>query len=423
MRSDFADEIAKKCLAHYQNLPKKGKPVPDKEWTLLSSVVTSLDRKLSVVAMATGTKCLGRSGMSPRGDLVNDSHAEVLARRCFLRYLYDQISKFKQTGDSDIITGLDDQHRYEINSKVEFHFYTSHVPCGDAAIIPKEETCKGKRKLESNEEVTTKRKRMDAVQPNKTECSRDIGPLDAGDSEKKGVEDDIMETLDHCVGEVIGDVYRTGAKCVTGQDSRLPGALYHTVGAVRTKPGRGDPTLSVSCSDKMARWVACGLQGALLSLLLSRPVLLSSVVIGSGGPYSQDVLQRAIITRTGTSHSPHLLHSSVIFPHSRYNNPTSRPCPSSILWALVPHKPLEVCVEGRRQGVTKKCRDNGRLMVCKMELLRSFLEVSGDRFQRMAYRDIKASADQYRINWTQTRSRLGAWTTKPYHLEHFNINE
>uniref|UniRef100_A0A1B6IU95 tRNA-specific adenosine deaminase 1 n=1 Tax=Homalodisca liturata TaxID=320908 RepID=A0A1B6IU95_9HEMI len=174
MRSDFADEIAKKCLAHYQNLPKKGKPVPDKEWTLLSSVVTSLDRKLSVVAMATGTKCLGRSGMSPRGDLVNDSHAEVLARRCFLRYLYDQISKFKQTGDSDIITGLDDQHRYEINSKVEFHFYTSHVPCGDAAIIPKEETCKGKRKLESNEEVTTKRKRMDAVQPNKTECSRDI---------------------------------------------------------------------------------------------------------------------------------------------------------------------------------------------------------------------------------------------------------
>lgn len=25
-------------------------------------------------------------------------------------------------------------------------------------------------------------------------------------------------------------------------------------------PGRGDPTLSVSCSDKLARWVACGLQ-------------------------------------------------------------------------------------------------------------------------------------------------------------------
>ena len=45
------------------------------------------------------------------------------------------------------------------------------------------------------------------------------------------------------------------------QDLKLPGTEYHTsLGAVRTKPGRGDPTRSLSCSDKMLKWRALGMQ-------------------------------------------------------------------------------------------------------------------------------------------------------------------
>ena len=45
------------------------------------------------------------------------------------------------------------------------------------------------------------------------------------------------------------------------QDLKLPGRDYHTsLGAVRTKPGRGDPTRSLSCSDKLLKWRALGLQ-------------------------------------------------------------------------------------------------------------------------------------------------------------------
>lgn len=75
--SKFADEVAQLCLAKYNTLPKKGKPVVGEEWTLLSALVSELEGKFSVVAMATGTKCVGQNQMSAKGDLVNDSHAEV----------------------------------------------------------------------------------------------------------------------------------------------------------------------------------------------------------------------------------------------------------------------------------------------------------------------------------------------------------
>lgn len=38
------------------------------------------------------------------------------------------------------------------------------------------------------------------------------------------------------------------------------GGSDDVLGALRRKPGRGEPTTSLSCSDKMARWGMLGLQ-------------------------------------------------------------------------------------------------------------------------------------------------------------------
>ena len=68
---------------------------------------------------------------------------------------------------------------------------------------------------------------------------------------------------------------KTSGQAVRGRDG------YENFGAIRTKPGRADsvPSISMSCSDKIASWSVLGLQGALLSELFE-PVYLSGMVIG-----------------------------------------------------------------------------------------------------------------------------------------------
>lgn len=221
----LADNVARLCMEKYDSLKEAGKPNA-REWTVLSGIVVkNADGSLSLVALATGTKCLGdskliESSREEAGSRLSDSHAEVLARRAFIRYLYEQID-LTLSGSQSAIFSQNDENKIELNSRVSFHFFSSQTPCGDCSIFPK---------LETND---------DSLSPCKIRrVDEDTnGHLIVPESNYK-------------------DVYRTGAKCVKGekvQDSHLPGADYHTVGPLRIKPGRGDPTSSLSCSDKMAK--------------------------------------------------------------------------------------------------------------------------------------------------------------------------
>lgn len=137
-----ADEIAKLCFERFQQLPRRGKPEPGREWTLLAAVVKitrcadsdTVERE--VVSLGTGTKCIGRTAMSPKGEILNDSHAEVIARRGCIRYLIQELHRAVSGGDSSVFCQADQRGKWRVQPGISFLFFTSHTPCGDAAIIP-----------------------------------------------------------------------------------------------------------------------------------------------------------------------------------------------------------------------------------------------------------------------------------------------
>lgn len=147
--------------------------------------------------------------MSLKGDILNDSHAEIVCRRAFLKYIYDHINFVS----NKIFTFVKSTSKYCLNDSIRFHFFTTHVPCGDASIFPKQDF------NEFGDIIET-----DLSSSLNDNLKR---PAD-GDTNNKNKQTKV-------------DIYRTGAKCLpeeTKKDLHLNGPEFHTTGAVRTKPGK-----------------------------------------------------------------------------------------------------------------------------------------------------------------------------------------
>ncbi|XP_067091503.1 tRNA-specific adenosine deaminase 1 [Osmerus mordax] len=415
------DEIALLCYDHFNALPKRGKPDPGREWTLLAAVVKVTvspchsTAKKEVVSLGTGTKCIGRSAMRSEGDVLNDSHAEVIARRGCVRYLTEQLRRAACGEGSSVFTHAG-EGSWRLLPGVSFLFFTSHTPCGDASIIPmmtdsQSQPCPPittddpsnvtnhvseggalKRRNEEQGERTKKLPRLEVEAVDKVESG--VGCADSEQREQRDVSM-VNQLPQPASGEApVGpDIHRTGAKCVPGgpADPLQPGAGYHLTGGLRVKPGRGEPTLSLSCSDKLARWAVLGFQGALLTHYLQGALYFSAVVVGSC-PYSSEAMHRALVTRcsmvTGLPEGfsfqpPELQQSSLEFPHSQALTKSSHlatqghisPCGAAISWCLVQDQPLDVTANGYKHGVTKKALGTikARSLISKVELFHSFL--------------------------------------------------
>ncbi|XP_060041125.1 tRNA-specific adenosine deaminase 1 isoform X3 [Erinaceus europaeus] len=487
-----ADEIAQLCYKHYETqLSKQGKPEPNREWTLLAAVVKvqsttnqacnkSVQVTKEVVSMGTGTKCIGLSKMRKTGDVLNDSHAEIIARRSFQRYLLHQLYLAAVLKENSVFVPGIEERLWKLRPDLSFVFFSSHTPCGDASIIPmlefEDQPCcpisrdwannqlietsdnlkvpEDKRKCEDLDSLVNKKIRLEPRSParelaNGTAHCQNLGAQEFGPVPQSIINSDTRMAPG---GAKVVDVHRTGAKCVPGEagDSGKPGAAYHQVGLLRVKPGRGDRTCSMSCSDKLARWNVLGCQGALLMHFLEEPIYLSAVVIGKC-PYSQEAMQRALIGR----HAPNCIsltfrcqnvsalpkgfgvqqikiqQSDLLFEQSRCavqakrvnNSARLVPCGAAISWSAVPEQPLDVTANGFPQGMTKKGIRNLQIRsrISKVELFRSFQNllnsISEDRWpdslriQKLkTYQEYKESASDYQEAWSTLRKQaFGSW--------------
>lgn len=196
-----------------------------------------LSGEMKVVSMGSGTRCITGDHMSLEGLVVNDSHAEVIARRSLMRFFYKQLFAYHQVSADDVDTiFVQDQNSnpgvLRVKENLKFHLYISTAPCGDGA-----------------------------------QFSR-------GDDENRDppVEDGHTPTMQ---GKLQG-LLRTKMEGGEGTIPIGPDVMPLTWDGIL----HGGRLRTMSCSDKVGRWNVLGLQGSLLSLFMT-PVYMASLTLGS----------------------------------------------------------------------------------------------------------------------------------------------
>lgn len=130
------DEIADLCISTYLGLPKSFHPAPRSngvpQYSILAGLVLSKAGCLKCITVATGSKCLPESKLRVDGQSLHDSHAEVLARRGLVRWMYEEIMRYTKQG-SDWIeqydTGKSEGQRFRLKETVKVYMYISTLPC------------------------------------------------------------------------------------------------------------------------------------------------------------------------------------------------------------------------------------------------------------------------------------------------------
>ncbi len=87
-----------------------------------------------VICVTSGSKCISGGNLSIEGETLNDCHAEILARRCLVEFLYDQLQTYKFSPPKSIFEA-GASGRLKLKKDILFHLYISSSPCGDARIF------------------------------------------------------------------------------------------------------------------------------------------------------------------------------------------------------------------------------------------------------------------------------------------------
>jgi tRNA-specific adenosine deaminase 1 len=250
-----ADDVMMAVKKAWDSLGSNGKP-NNGEYTVLAAFVacitTESSEELHVLSLGTGTKCAGKSILEEDkiGCILCDSHAEVIAKRGLQKYLIDCMINLvnKPCNGNDNYNAItfasnDNVSIFKLKDSWKIIFFISENPCGDASIFEHKD----------------------------------------------------------------GNNNFTGAKLINNNESLLwTRENTQELGLLRFKSGRSDipdkyKTTSLSCSDKISRWLFLGVQGSFLSLLISS-VQISKVVVAfdilsASAIIQYTALKRAIIDR------------------------------------------------------------------------------------------------------------------------------
>lgn len=339
--------------------------------------------RLCIVSLGAGSKAIDGRSLSDQGDRVHDCHAEVLARRGMLRFLYAQLEKIKNgCQHQSIFVKYEDSEVYTIQDEVSFHLFISKPPCGDASVFGQHE-----------------------FHPNR--LNRGIARATPSNGE--------------------GAVY-------IPEDDKTFG--HFKLGARLHK---------MCCSAKIARWNVIGIQGALLSLYIE-PVYLSSITIGSdfnAGHMRRAVYTR--ISKINDLPSCYQVKNPSLYEVQHSDNRKDKAHKMSLNWCLQHPKPssasreLIECLEGTSFL-------GGASQLAKRELFKCFISlwdrlasralkrettrmIGGADVSHYPYDKVKALAQGYQ--WSKwkvaehfSKQPYGSrWLKMPREVDQFSLRE
>ncbi|KAJ8354825.1 hypothetical protein SKAU_G00223920 [Synaphobranchus kaupii] len=352
---------------------------------LATIVMRKGDSLGTVVSLGTGNRCVKGEELSLKGDTVNDCHAEIISRRCFIRFLYSELMKQNAGAEESIFEPAGDG-KLRIKPDVTFHLYISTAPCGDGALFDK--SCSEAAEAGSVHHPLFENAKQGKLRT-KVENGEGTIPVESSD---------IVPTWD---------------------------GIQH-----------GERLRTMSCSDKILRWNVLGLQGALLSHFL-HPVYLRSITLGY--LYSHGHLTRAVCCRMArdgddfrsnlppnfTLNHPEVGRVSV-YDSTRHTGKTKE---SSVNWSQADLLSVEV-LDG-----TKGTTDSPRLDVSRVSksnmfrLFKALCQQTGrtDLLAQPSYAHAKIAAvafQQAKVQFFQALSAhgYGSWIGKPLEEKSFETS-
>lgn len=220
-------------------------------WSVYAAVF-SYDTKAceyELLSTGSGIKCLPDEILTVhlQDCLVHDMHAEVICKRAFVAFIHHQLIDLiiNNNAYNKYLSFDEKKDKFIWNSELELIFYTSQSPCKKYLLILFTNYLGGDSSIFKSISLNT------------------------SEGKKRRIDNNIF--------------------LAAGRET-------DRLGILRTKPGRADCPFSssMSCSDKLCLWNIVGLQGALLSQLVS-PIYLTSIIIGDD--FDLESSTRALVNR------------------------------------------------------------------------------------------------------------------------------
>ncbi|KAL1491934.1 hypothetical protein ABEB36_012452 [Hypothenemus hampei] len=329
-----------------------------------------------VICVTTGTKCVSGGHICLNGSSLNDMHAEVIARRCLVSYLYDQLQLLteSETASTSIFIQREDGRGYRLKEGIEFNLYINTAPCGDARIFSPHE--------------------------------------DSG--------------VDRHPNRISRGQLRTKIESGEGTIPIKFGSGIQTWDGIL----QGERLLTMSCSDKICKWNVLGIQGALLSHFIE-PIYIKSLVLG--GLMKHPHLYRALCGRIENTLQglppPFFLNRLEMMRATSQETRQVQRAPSfAVIWMKDMEKPEIVSTERGKPDI-------GISVVCKQRLAQKFYNLESrlsticdEKIHMTSYADAKESVKTY-VAARQTlydafkKANLGIWVMKPLEQDSFEFTE